>query len=204
MDWLVDVLKTIVEILKMGGGLGIVVTLFIFAVLMNYAVIVLLMNMKIVERRKQLAMDKVDDVAQYLFQFVKSKYFSLAKRELGEEVYYFAMETRLAAYNIWEAIEALKKSYLRRVRINGFENKTPAEWDKYVEDVIQADLNQFTKVVDAAYHPGATIPRPMWFAYNQTEVVPEAKHQIRHLLSELLAIAETHKLRRLFFWKPVL
>lgn len=200
MDWLPQTLEALNEMIQINAGMVVIIVLFTLTVLMNWAAIVLLINQKTMERRKQLSMDRVDEVSRDLEQYIRSKYLSLAKRQLGDD-YFNEMETRLVNYNIREALDIILDEYRRRVRKNGFENKSPSAWSQYVESCIEEDLNTFTRTVDLNYHPGSKITRPMWFAYNQDEVVPEAVHRMKHLFNDLLNIAENHRFKRFLFWK---
>ena len=176
--------------------------------------VVLNVNRNIAYKRKNLGMIAVDQTIKNIKNTMMDHYFELAKMYL-EDDYYYGMETAIMRYLVVFALEERRDRFRNRIRVNGFEKKTRAEWNKYKEDSIGEDFESITIYMDAHNHPKSVIPRrhdkasiakfpkfPDLATWNRS-ILPGIYKELDDLLEYLLELACKNKFKK-FFFKPVL
>lgn len=154
------------------------------------------MNKSIMNRRKELGMNEVDQAIQSVRKIMISHYLTLSKEKLGPD-YFNRKETAIYRYLIVNALDELKPIYRIRIRRNHFNEKSPAEWTKYVHDAMEDDIKTVSNFLDLHYHPQARISRPEIFEHNKS-IIEDIRSEIEDLFCQLLSIANQNKLWRFF------
>ena len=144
-------------------------------------------------------MQEVDQFGKILHRYLISHYLTLAKEYLGTD-YFNHIESFVYTYLVKEPLKAIKSTFRRRVRKNGFEKKKPKEWMNYVEDCIHEDRAEFTKELDNAYYRESIIPRVDLFKHNQ-KINNYVDNEYKELFEKLLEIANKNKYRKFFKWE---
>ena len=178
------------------------VLFFIILVLnfiMLHASTIIIINTKRMQIRKEKSMEAADDRVEKINDTLVKHYYTLAKQIFGED-FLQEMETQITRYLYYETLLSRKNEMRRRVRKNGFDDKSTSEWMIYVPKEIEEDVTALTKDLDTLWPHGARIKRDVAFDHNQI-ILEAIKKEMVELYSELLNIANEHKLKRWWFWR---
>lgn len=207
MDALIDIIVGFLSsawpyITSNGGNSVLFFTILILNLMMLHASIIIIVNTKRMQIRKEKSMEHADALVEKVNDSMIKHYYTLAKQVFGDD-FLQEMETQITRYLYHETLQSRKNEMRRRVRKNGFDDKKPAEWLIYVPREIEEDITALTKDLDLLWPHGAKIKRDVAFDHNQA-IVENVKREMTDLYSELLTIANEHKLKRWFFWRLTL
>lgn len=199
METIIDILTLIWNVISSDSGSNILTFfLFIIQMIMIYASVVMLLNVKLLQIRKEKSMDYVDSTMEDVNQLLIKKYYNLAEVQFGED-YLETLEVQVIEYLYRKALDCRKHEMRKRVRKNGFDLKSPEEWRIYVDHEIKEDITAVTRYLTSMWPRNATIKRNTAYDENM-KMMPEIQHCMGNLYSEMLAIANSYKLRKFFFW----
>lgn len=156
-------------------------------------------NRGIILRRKELGMNETDQAVLSIHKILFDHYRKLAEITFGED-YFNKKEVAIYRYLLTMSLEDRKPVYRARIRRNHFDEKSASEWQRYVHDCIEEDINSVSNFLDTHYHPQATITRPQLLKWNE-EKLGEIRKELEHLFSQLLCISENNKMKKFFFVK---
>lgn len=176
--------------------------LFLIQMIIIYGCIVLLLNAKRMQIRKEKSMEMVDSALEDTNRLLIGKYYDIARPFFGED-YLEEMEVQVAEYLVRKTLEGRKHTMRRRVRKNGFDEKPPQEWITYVEHEINEDFTASEAFLTSMWPRNAHIKRDVVRNENAS-IQPEIKRILNELYSSFLTIANNYRMHRFFFWKIVM
>ena len=199
MDWTILFESFFNAIFSNGSAMAVSITTNIIAIITIYGLTTTIINERIYYRKTEKSMQEVDQFEMLVHKYLISHYLTLAKDYLGED-YFNHIESYLYLYLVNEPLQEIKNEFRRRVRKNGFENKSTKEWMNYVDDCITEDSALFTMCLNRVYFRNSILPRIKLYDHNQ-KIVDNVNREYKELFEKLLEIANTNKYRKFFRWE---
>jgi hypothetical protein len=200
VDWIIEAAKFIWEIMSSQESMtAMSFGIFIILAMVNYGAIIIILNSKRLQTRKEKSMELVDAAVENIHGVMNQHYYKIAKETFGED-FLQELETRLTEYLYEKAINSCKSHMRRRVRKNGFEEKKPQEWRMYVEAEIEEDMVRVTKFLNDMWPHHTRLKRDQVYDHNQA-ITNAVRRILGKLYEQFLEIATQYKLHKFLAWR---
>lgn len=176
---------------------SVITNIFTFNVV--YLLMIIIINEKMHHLRVEKSMQEVEQCRIVMQKKFESHYLAFAKDFLGED-YFNHIENYLYTYLIKEPLRDIRRQFRRRIRKNGFENKTPLQWKEYVKDCLEEDESVFTDGLNRVYYRLADVPRVGLYEHNQ-ELRTELSCKYGEMMQQILAIANDYPYKKFYKWE---